>query len=622
MAPKEFHYRWLYDLKSDPDELWPLVADTNRFNRDAGLPTVESTTPRSRLENARRRLRLNILGMSIEWEEEPFEWVRPFKFGVARRYMTGPVASLRVQAHLELKESGGTNLVYEVWAQPRSMLGSLAIPLQVGIISRRNFSKVLRRFDTLAKTGKEQAVDADSGHADFAPGGLERLRVLSNKLAEHSGQPEIAKRLGEMIERADDLSLSRIRSHVFADFWKVPRANVLEVCLHATRLGLLDLQWELICPHCRGAQETAKTLSGVHSNVYCATCDIDFTVNFDQLVELTFKPNEAIRRVEAKQFCVGGPQLTPHVVAQQLLAAGERRDLTIPMEKGRYRLRNLELPGEQLIQVADEGRTEVMLSAEEGGWTGPEVQLNTKPNIHFENSTGKDQLFILERMAWTDQAATAAEVTALQIFRDLFSNEALRPGEQISVGTLTILFTDLRDSTRLYREIGDAPAFGSVMSHFDVLKEEIGKEDGALVKTIGDAIMAVFRRPSGALRSILEAQQRLANPPAGQRPLKLKAGIHSGPCIAVTLNDRLDYFGGTVNMAARLEGLSTGEDVIISQTVQSDPEVQSFLAASSSGVVSAPFRMSLKGFDEESFELIRVSKAPTAVARDIQSAKA
>ena len=87
------------------------------------------------------------------------------------------------------------------------------------------------------------------------------------------------------------------------------------------------------------------------------------------------------------------------------------------------------------------------------------------------NATSAEQLLILERLAWSDQSATAAEVTALQMFRDLFASEALRPGEQISVGTLTVLFTDLRNSTQLYREIGDATAFGRVMNHFDVLKK-------------------------------------------------------------------------------------------------------------------------------------------------------
>ncbi len=209
-------------------------------------------------------------------------------------------------------------------------------------------------------------------------------------------------------------------------------------------------------------------------------------------------------------------------------------------------------------------------------------------------------------MAWSDQAVTAAEVTALQMFRDLFSTEALRPGEQISVGTLTVLFTDLRNSTRLYREIGDATAFGRVMNHFDVLRKAIAEHDGAIVKTIGDAVMAVFRSPVSAVQAMIEAQQALAAPADGSMALTLKAGMHSGPCIAVTLNDRLDYFGSTVNMAARLEGLSTGNDVIISRTVYEDTEVRELL--DSEDFSAAQFEMELKGFADERFELWRVSK--------------
>jgi class 3 adenylate cyclase len=171
---------------------------------------------------------------------------------------------------------------------------------------------------------------------------------------------------------------------------------------------------------------------------------------------------------------------------------------------------------------------------------------------------------------------------------------------------LTVLFTDLRGSTQLYREIGDAPAFGCVMNHFDVLRSAIAEEDGAMVKTIGDAVMAVFRRPAGALRAFLAAQQVLASPAEGKRPLLLKVGIHTGPCIAVTLNGRLDYFGCTVNMAARLEGMSSGGDVVISSAVRADPEVSEMIEGPEAELSATRFEVMLKGFDEEQFELWRV----------------
>lgn len=600
---REFHYRWEYDLKASPEELWPLVADTNRFNRDTGVPAVEALGSTGGV----RRLRLFKFGIPVEWEEQPFEWIRPYRFGVVRRYTKGPVSEMRVQAELIEQALGGTKLIYEVWAQPRNPLGRIAIPVQVGVLSKRSFAEIFRRYDKEIKSGNPPLYQPSP--ANFAQGGRARLKALSERLITQGAEPSIITRLAEMIEQADDITLSRIRSHALADYWGIPRRDVLEVCLWATRVGLLDLQWEMICPHCRGSAQTNRSLTGIKSEVYCDTCDVDFTINFDRAVELTFRPNPSVRIVEGLQFCVGGPEITPHIVIQQLLAPGARREISIPLEEGRFRLRSSELAGGQYLQVTPDGLPEAIFKASDEGWSDEELRLTTMPKLIFENACEQKQWFVLERMAWSDKAATAAEVTALQVFRDLFANEALRPGEQISVGTLTVLFTDLRGSTQLYREIGDAPAFGCVMNHFDVLREAIAEEDGALVKTIGDAVMAVFRRSAGALRAIMKAQQVLASPPEGMRPLLLKVGIHTGPCIAVTLNGRLDYFGCTVNMAARLEGLSSGGDVVISSAVHADTEIADMINGPEAELSATRFEVMLKGFDEEQFELWRVAPA-------------
>src|SRR5215207_3727367 len=124
MRYPEFHYRWEYNLQADPETLWPLVADTNRFNRDTSVPAVQRRDkPGTILTNARRRLRLTRLGVPVEWEEEPFEWVRPSRYGVKRNYVSGPVAEMRTLAELIPLEDGRTQLVYQVWARPRNLLG-------------------------------------------------------------------------------------------------------------------------------------------------------------------------------------------------------------------------------------------------------------------------------------------------------------------------------------------------------------------------------------------------------------------------------------------------------------------------------------------------------------------
>jgi adenylate cyclase len=607
MSFREYHKRWEFDLKSNPERLWPFIADTNRFNRDTGVPQIEIDATDKTRRNARRKVRLSLYGLPVEWEEQPFEWVKPVRFGVERVYSKGPLSRLRMRAELKARPEGGTHLIYEVWSTPRNLPGAVAIPMQLNLIIARRFRESILKYDDLAFNGAAlENAEPNTSQSSFD---LQRLTALKQKLIADLETPEsvaIAERLAEFLERGDDFAVARIRAYKLADDWQLPRRAVLEVCLRATRSGLLDFQWDLLCPLCRGPQESGVSLKDIHSNVHCDTCKIDFAVNFDRYVELTFKPNPAVRRLQVASFCIGSPNWTPHVVAQQLLPAGDKRELSLPLESGSYRLRALELPGSQDVTVSPDGETSAQVTVTGNGWSPDALHVNEQFTLALTNETDAEQLLILERLQWSDQATTAAEVTALQMFRDLFASEALRPGEQISVGTLTVLFTDLRHSTQLYREIGDATAFGRVMSHFDVVRKSIVEHDGAIVKTIGDAVMAVFRSAADGLLAMLEVQRVLAEPSDGGIPLQLKAGLNTGPCIAVTLNDRLDYFGSTVNMAARLEGLSSGADVIISRSVFEDAKVRELIE--SEDLATEEFDMALKGFEYERFELWRVSR--------------
>lgn len=604
--PTEFHYRWHYELRASPEALWPYVSDTNRFNQETGVPHVEDVgRPGLDLVNARRQLRLRRMGMLIRWEEEPFEWVRPYRFGVRRSYGSGPMAEMRTLTEMEARPEGGTRLVYQVWARPRNFLGYLAIPIQIGWMSARSFAAAFYRYDGLALQGLPP--DLPAAEQTLAPGSGQRLEAARKALENQGVAPELAGRLIDLVEEGDDITLSRLRPYALADYWQISRRSVLEAFLHATRAGLFDLQWHILCPLCRGDKVTAPSLNQMETRTHCEVCHIDLSANFDQAVELTFRPNPAIRPLEVYPYCVGGPQVTPHILAQQLLPAKAGRDLSLPLEPGRYRLRGVDLPGGQFVQAAADGAGEATVRASDDGWTDGELRLGLRPALHLVNDTEREQLILLERMAWSDQAVTAAEVTTLQAFRDLFSSEALRPGEQIAVGSLTIVFTDLRDSTRLYQVIGDAPAFGRVMNHFDILRQTIDDEGGAIVKTIGDAVMAAFRRPLSGLKAILRAQQLLSEHPAAEAPLVLKAGLHHGPCIAVTLNDRLDYFGSTVNVAARIQSLAVGDDIVISNAVRDDPEVAAWLQDSGHRYELESLRTTLKGL-EGTYEVFRLQR--------------
>jgi class 3 adenylate cyclase len=613
------HFRWTWDLVSPPEALWPLVSNTDRFNRDCGYPPITVVPPPSEqaatLTNA-RRIRVSLFGLVVEWDELAFEWLEPTRYAVDRTYHSGPVSKMIMSCELQPRAGGGTTLIYDLQLTPSSWLGRLALPLTIGKKARATTERVFRRYDGYAQRGLRTSQLAQ--RPTLATGGEQRLTAIGDALVAEAGQPvALVDQLKIFIASADDLAAARIRPYALADEWHTGRPETLKLFLHATRAGLLDFSWDLVCPHCRGAKASQPTLTTLKPVAHCDSCNIDFTANFDQSLELTFSPNAAVRSVPRIDYCVGGPQVTPHVVAQQLLRSTESRPLPLALAPGRYRVRSPQRAEQHAFRVEAGGAPAARIDLAASSLTEPVVAAGGE--LTLVNAETAPRLAIVEHLAWSDTATTAAEVTSLQLFRDLFSREVLRHGEQISVGTMTIVFTDLKNSTQLYQDIGDAPAFGRVLTHFEILKAAVAAENGCIVKTMGDAIMAVFPRPVAALRAMLHAQRWLAHPteftlpaginvpPSSLKPLALKAGIHVGPCLAINQNDRLDYFGTTVNTTARLCALCTGTDVILSSATRADGEVAAHLTASAPALTTARATAKLKGFGDAAFEIWRIT---------------
>ena len=588
---QEFYFDWHWDLQSSPEAIWPLASDTNRFNRDTGQPEIEM------LDNVKgtKHLRMKLPIIRVEWEEEPFEWTYPYAFGVLRRYSKGPIDEMRVQVNFDPRPEGGTHVRYQTWMKTGNLLAQLAIPFVIGVIAKNRFERALRVYDRLAN--KRGAVITIGRPHGLTVRGRSRFKSLSETLIQQGTDPALIAHLEDFLEHSDDLSVQRIRPYALADRWGVSRRAVLEMFLRATRAGILDMSWDLLCPSCRGTTEGHTNLGDVHSKSHCDTCQIDFTVNFDHNVEVVFRPNPSVRTVELDAaFCVGSPQLQPHVVMAQSISPLHSLPVRLKLDGGRYTLRASNVPGSISLYADAEGQAQTDIRVSSFGWPPEQGHVSLIPTLNLINATDADQTFQLERTAWSDQASTAADVTALQVFRDLFASEVVRPGEEISIGSVTLMFTDLRDSTRLYRKIGDASAFGRVREHFEILEKSIASEDGGIVKTMGDAVMATFRNPVAALRAVWNAQTQIAE--YGEPMLWLKVGLHKGPCIVVNLNERLDYFGSTVNIAARLPGFSQGGELIITEDIYNDSEVQEFLAQAARSDSLSCFTGTLKGFDE------------------------
>jgi len=171
------------------------------------------------------------------------------------------------------------------------------------------------------------------------------------------------------------------------------------------------------------------------------------------------------------------------------------------------------------------------------------------------------------------QFLTAKRLLTNQTFRDIYRTDALDIDQRLKITSLTFLFTDLKGSTELYERVGDLVAYDIVKAHFRVLNEVVAAEAGAVVKTIGDAVMATFPTPDRALAAALRMRKAMhtLNAESKHEDLLLKIGLHEGPCLAVTLNDRLDYFGQSVNIAARVQGLAVSQSIFATAPVIAHP---------------------------------------------------
>jgi len=579
-------WTWHFDLP--PDRLWPVLADTSRFNEAMGLPPyVLEETPQPN-GTVLRRGSGKAAGFALAWEEKPYEWIANRHFRQARLFTKGPFRRFGPVFDIE-PEGSGSKVSYALEWEPLTLIGRLfgrKLAEQAGTAVEK------RVLQAVAFANGERLTMFDMPAPELPPGARERAAALATTIDSSPYGNGLGKRLSDYVLGGMASDLAHLKPKLLAREFGVAQRSAIEACLAAVSAGLLSMQWDLLCTNCRGPKLSAVSLAELPRGAHCPSCNIDYDRDFERNVELAFTPAPAIRPLMAGGYCLSGPMATPHVPVQLLLAPGERRTIDIALPPGRYRMRTLH-PG----AVADIDHDGGAFPGLRATATGVEAMAaGDAGRISFGNDADFELAALIEDRTWTRDVLTATEVISLQVFRDLFAEATLRPGDDAAVGQIALLFTDLRGSTALYERVGDAVAFNIVREHFAFLGSIVRDHNGAVVKTIGDAVMASFGDPADAVRAALAMQARIAEfnrANAAERALAIKLGIHVGSSVMVSLNDRLDYFGSTVNMAARLQGQSTGGDIVLSRAVAGDPAVKPLLES----VPTRDESVSLKGFD-------------------------
>jgi class 3 adenylate cyclase len=431
---------------------------------------------------------------------------------------------------------------------------------------------------------------------------------------------------------APDEALFRMSPLRYAAARGISEQEGIDLFLHATHVGILEFAWGVLCPGCLAFLTTPGGLRSLHRKKRCAFCKIEIEGSIDDRVEVAFTVAPSVRRIrfhapeaiEAPEDTFRlyfsssvSPESSPHRVLQRgILAAGRA-------QPGVHEARVTLAEGETVL-VAPASHVAVYLRARPGGPAAASFELFDGQAIPdaLDVGVGPVDLRIMNRTAqtagyfitplagacWPDLAPpgaplahpiepylTGTRLVSTQTFRDLFRAESIPSEGGLELKSVTVLFTDLTGSTALYERVGDLRAYDLVRKHFAVLRSIAAAEGGAIVKTIGDAVMASFAAPLTAMRAAVLMDRAIAD--LREADLLLKIGLHSGPCIAVELNERLDYFGRTVNIAARVQGVAAAGEIVCTEPVYDAPGVRDAVAAGGFRAerASAP----LKGIAEE-----------------------
>jgi class 3 adenylate cyclase len=435
--------------------------------------------------------------------------------------------------------------------------------------------------------------------------------------------PQAISRLETFIRNADDFEIFRVNPLHYARDKGLPEGEAIDLFLHATHIGLFELDWLLMCAYCPSIAQALHHLDKVHPHFVCRFCQAENDVALDDYIQVVFTLSPQVRdlkffhpetlstedfyfRYAMAKGIMPPPGMTLEQILQMLTKAladlppGAEQSFDLDLPPGRFEVSDLEHNALLVFMVEAKDGTEHppthIVAAPDGYHLASQTSQPLERRLGVANfkwdqvgalPAGKQQVTIKNEMTerarlWLleyppemvayyqpyEPFLTGNRLLTTQTFRDLFRSATIAADEGIAIRDITFVFTDLKGSTAMYEQIGDAKAYFLVRQHFDALARVITDHGGAIIKTIGDAVMAAFENPANATGAAIEMIDALArfNQTISQK-LILKVGLHRGHSIAVTLNEHIDYFGQTVNIASRVQALADSNEVYLTAAV-------------------------------------------------------
>ncbi len=542
-ATRGFAYTDSWLLAAPPHEIWPLISDTSRLNRALRIPKATFDEVAGRRTGVSKYFR-----WAFRWDEPPWDWVAEQVIVCRKSFSSGPVRSVAAILALEPVDEGKTRLTVWYGWTPKGLVGKLAVP-RITAYLRVSYEQLLPQVEEWVRDHHDPTSwPLLRRRPSVPPDRVSLVEHATRSLVARGCRPTVVTALLEHLVCGDPMDLDRVRPFALAGSLGLPRRETLRTALELTKEGLLWVRWDVLCPHCRGTRTSLARLDDLSPEARCEACDVVFQTTAERL-ELTFRCHERLRHIEPRVYCAAEAALKPHVRLQ--LGVGDALTVQPSLRSGRYLVRTADFATRIPLTVDEHG-------ADAGVADGTALHLAPGATLDLPAT---DSRWLIEAL-WNDQEAVRpTDVLSMAAYREVMGDERLGTDMALEMGDQALLFTDLVASTQLYRQLGDVAAFRAVSAHFAVVSDLVKAEGGAVIKTIGDAVMAAFTTPEAAAR----AAEQLAQTDFGD--LQIRVSLHSGRCIAVALDTGVDYFGSVVNEAAKLQSAAGAQQVAISEAL-------------------------------------------------------
>jgi hypothetical protein len=402
---------WHYEVNAPIEQLWPHLCDTNRFNRDLGYDGLEFVERAGILYGASGTDRLR-----WEWIEYPWDWVYGQYSLHLRTYTRGLLLYNRSGYYLQPLKDGQVTRIY-------AYIGS-AFDNPLGRRYLKNYeSRFQSRFDGFfAKLGQKLQSQPETIDSIYEIRLLEmgektqhQLEGMQAKLLEFGATPALIDRLMQYLFEADLVELQRIRIVPLAKAWNVELDDLLKACLYGVKVGLLNISWDVICPHCRGVRMEAPNHPAIPPTLHCDACGFDFFTQVEHAVEVTFRVHPDVKEVPQASYCSAEPNKKRHIKVQKNLGADtENTKICVTLPAGSYRLRVNGFTDLSSFAISHEG-----FGAENPTAANLNLVTRVTGTLNLNNPHPKPVIFVLEEVRWSDDALTPAQVLTIEGFNDI-----------------------------------------------------------------------------------------------------------------------------------------------------------------------------------------------------------